>query len=82
MDTAASIAPAAATLISAGAGVATSLMNKPKVPKLSAPALTKPATAPVQDDAALTDARRKAVEARMRSSGRQSTILTDQTLGG
>lgn len=82
MADAAPFISAGATLLSAGVGAASSLMSKPKAPKISMPTLSQPATAPVQDDAALTAARRRAVETRQHSSGRQSTILSDQTLGG
>jgi hypothetical protein len=48
------------------------IFSKPKPP-----AIKPPAPMPVQDDAAIQEAKKKKQAAAQKSSGRQSTILTD-----
>jgi hypothetical protein len=70
---------AAATAVGAAASGYSAIkgasMKTPKTEKT--PAVTAPAVAPTQDDAAIQRARLEAVRRRQSASGRQSTNLTD-----
>lgn len=71
------------TLLSSAATAKSMFGSAPKAPDLKMPAVTAAPTMPTMDDDAVKKASRRAVEQRMASSGRQSTILgSGETLGG
>lgn len=85
-DTLAAAVPfvtAATTAIGAAAsGYASIKAASAKTPKAQKlPAVAEVATAPDVDDAAVQRARMEAIRRRQAASGRQSTDLTDETLG-
>lgn len=79
ISTAASVGSTLLSAVSVGKSL---LTPAPKMDKIAAPAITPAVTMPTMDDDAVNKARNRAVEQRMASSGRQSTILgSNETLG-
>lgn len=76
MSGAANIVSAVGTALGSVMG----MVNKPKAPKVEkAPVLAKPTVAPVEDSAAIAEARKKSIIQRQMSSGRASTMLSDKS---
>jgi hypothetical protein len=82
MDVVKEFAGPVVTLLSAGAGVAKSFMDKPSMPKLDGPAPVKTPVMPARDDATARSAALKAIAKRSSQHGRNSTKLYEhETLG-